>query len=259
MSGPALLLGQAIGAYQARKPDPALCAHFACVWFHSVASDARGWSAIVPDGCADLIWFDGTLWIAGPDRQAKIECVVPGATVLGLRFQPGAASAWLRTPICDIGDARIPLEAFWGAAALRLAAWIGEALCPADAARRLEIALEHRLSQVGAPDNLAAAIFHLIHARSDYSVPVHDELSDAFGLSERTLRRRCLEGFGYGPKRLDRILRFQQFLRLARSSSSTGAADLAAGAGYADQPHLIREARHLADLTPNAIRQQLAL
>ena len=259
MSGPALLLGQAIGAYQERKPDPSLCAHFASVWFHSAGADARGQSAIVPDGCADLIWFDGTLWIAGPDRQAKIECVVPGATVLGLRFQPGAASAWLRTPICDFGDARIPLEAFWGAAALRLAAWIGEAAGPADAARRLEAGLKDRLPQAGAADTPAAAIFCLILARSDYSVPLHDELSDAFGLSERTLRRRCLEGFGYGPKRLDRILRFQQFLRLASSSHSTGTADLAAGAGYADQPHLVREARHLAGLTPNAIRQQLAL
>ena len=54
------------------------------------------------------------------------------------------------------------------------------------------------------------------------------QLTAALGLSERTLRRRCESAFGYGPKTLERILRFQQFLRLLRRSTAPRLAELAA-------------------------------
>ena len=52
---------------------------------------------------------------------------------------------------------------------------------------------------------------------------------------------------GYGPKTLDRVLRFQRFLRRA------GEGDLARTAaelGYADQAHLTRECVRLSGVTP---------
>ena len=70
-------------------------------------------------------------------------------------------------------------------------------------------------------------------------------LIDEFGWSERTLRRRCRSAFGYGPKTLERILRFQSFLRLL-SSGRAPLSVLAIEAGYADQAHLTREVRRLS-------------
>ena len=80
-------------------------------------------------------------------------------------------------------------------------------------------------------------------------------------LSERSLRRRCHEAFGYGPKRLDRILRFQRFLDLARRARAPGAelAALALAAGYADQAHLSREVRRLSSLSAATVVGQLAV
>ena len=72
-------------------------------------------------------------------------------------------------------------------------------------------------------------------------------------MSERTLRRRFEESFGYGPKTLDRILRFHRFRRLRQASSDTSTAVLAIEAGYADQAHLIRESRRLSGITPAAL------
>jgi AraC-like DNA-binding protein len=69
-------------------------------------------------------------------------------------------------------------------------------------------------------------------------------LADGLGLSERQLRRRCLELFGYGPKVLDRVLRLERALAAARRGAPF--ALVAADAGYADQPHLAREVRALA-------------
>ena len=62
-------------------------------------------------------------------------------TVIGLRFQPGAASAWLRVPASDLVNQRLPLEAFWGSAASALADWVSEAETPGGVARRLETGL----------------------------------------------------------------------------------------------------------------------
>jgi AraC-like DNA-binding protein len=68
-------------------------------------------------------------------------------------------------------------------------------------------------------------------------------------ISERTLRRRVEESFGYGPKTLERILRYQRFQKLSRETCDSMAM-LALEAGYADQAHLIRESRRLTGLTP---------
>jgi AraC-like DNA-binding protein len=67
------------------------------------------------------------------------------------------------------------------------------------------------------------------------------------GLSDRQLRRRCLVAFGYGPKTLQRVLRFQRALRLARQGVPF--AEVACAAGYADQAHLAHDVRDLAGVT----------
>jgi len=64
------------------------------------------------------------------------------------------------------------------------------------------------------------------------------------GVSERHLQRRCRTAFGYGPKTLHQVLRFQRALRLARAGGRL--ADVAAVVGYADQAHMARETRRLA-------------
>jgi AraC-like DNA-binding protein len=69
-------------------------------------------------------------------------------------------------------------------------------------------------------------------------------IADRVGLSTRQLHRRSRVAFGYGVKTLQRILRLQLALELARDGARL--ADAAARAGYADQPHLAREMRDLA-------------
>jgi hypothetical protein len=70
-------------------------------------------------------------------------------------------------------------------------------------------------------------------------------------LSGRQLRRRFVAAVGYGPKRFERIMRFQRFLGLADIlGRGQGLAALAAEAGYADQAHLSRECASLAASSP---------
>jgi hypothetical protein len=102
-------------------------------------------------------------------------------------------------------------------------------------------------------------IFRIVRLRPDGTAAVTHRLSESLQLGERTIRWRRHEFFGYGPKTLDRILRFQQFLDVVPRHASADLAHLAMNARYPDQPHLIREARDLACLTASADRDQLTL
>ena len=183
----------------------------------------------MPDGCLDLQWFNGVLRVAGPDREAKVEVLPGGTTVIGLRFQAGSAVPWLGVPASEIINERVPLEAFWEREARDLTEWANEARTVDGIARRLEAALARRAATVRPPNAIARSMFRLVGASRQPGNWVIRNLRDRLELSERTLRRHCHEAFGYGPKTLDRILRFQRFLRLAQSSRPGRAGRLGRG------------------------------
>ena len=82
-----------------------------------------------------------------------------------------------------------------------------------------------------------------------------EDVAAEIGLSPRQLRRRCHVVVGYGPKTLQRVLRFRRFVSQLEAGSSD-LATLAAQTGYADQAHLTRECQALAGLTPAALARQ---
>ena len=84
-----------------------------------------------------------------------------------------------------------------------------------------------------------------------------EDVAGRVGLSERQFRRRAHAAIGYGPKTLQRVLRFQCFVRqLDAAAGPPDLAALAAAAGYADQPHLTRECTALSGLTPASLARE---
>jgi transcriptional regulator GlxA family with amidase domain len=117
----------------------------------------------------------------------------------------------------------------------------------------LEAAVESRIRE--APDPAVERVVAALAARAP-EVRV-STLARWIGLSERQLLRRCTAALGYGPKTLDRIFRFQRFRSLALRLPHLGLAELAAAAGYADQPHLTRECVRLTGATPTGFVARL--
>lgn len=243
-------LAGAAGAYREWPAPLPLRGHIRCLWMNRVAAEAAPAILVVPDGCIDILWMGDGLRVAGPDTRAVREIVPAGGCIVGVRFRPAAASSWLRTPAGDLLNARAPLGAFWGMEAERLAARLAQAGDAAAAAHTLASALLARLPAIAPPDPAMRAVFASA-ARSRGVLSVR-RLARELRMGERTLRRRSHEAFGYGPKTLQRVLRFQRFLRLLRRSQRPRLVDLAVAAGFADQAHLAREVRRLAGLTPGA-------
>ena len=145
--------------------------------------------------------------------------LVPDTTLLGLRFQPGAAANWLGLPMSEIVGRQVDLGDLWGRRARDLAGRIGEAR---SAERRLwwwrigiaETSARDRATRPGYPGRSST----IMDDDGNEGAKIGRVL-DRLDISERTLRRRCHEHFGYGPKTLDRILRLQNFMRLVASGS----------------------------------------
>jgi AraC-like DNA-binding protein len=182
----------------------------------------------------------------------------------GVRFRPAAGGAALGLPLSDIRDQRAALADLLPPGGGRLAAGgqLPADLPPAGATARLLDAAGLLIADGTADPAMARAAAML----RDPAVRA-DEVAAAVGLSERQLRRRCQAAAGYGPKTLQRVFRFQRFVRRIDASAAAPAAlsraprdprplDLAAAAaeaGYADQAHLTRESSQLAGLPPLAL------
>jgi AraC-like DNA-binding protein len=209
----------------------------AVLW--SVSAAAAGGS-VLPDGCMDLIWSDGRLLVAGPDTRVHTSAPVSaGRPVLGLRLPPGAAPVLLGAPADALRDERLELADLWGARAAR--PWldvVAEGGAPA-----LEHRVAARLRERGGIPREAAVVARLVAAGHDAA-----EVADRLGVTTRTLHRRALAAFGYGPRTLGRVLRLQRVLPLL--DAGLPLAEVAQRAGYADQPHLSREVRALAGRSP---------
>jgi AraC-like DNA-binding protein len=200
----------------------------------------------------DLQWISGRWRIAGPDRQPQTEPVPPGAVVVGFRFKPGSAIGWLGMAASELCDQRVDLADICALAANQMNV-AAEAVGLKAHIRELEAVVGQWARRVRLPDPDMTVAHHLLSAGAPPDADVVPWLMRELSMSERTLRRRFEAAFGYGPKTLDRILRFQRYLELSRQHPNDSAAQHATAVGYADQSHLVRECRRLALCTPSQI------
>jgi AraC-like DNA-binding protein len=233
--------------YRERPPPDGLRDRLVCTWTRG-PSGASDEVQVVPDACIDVIWREGgLLQVAGPDT-APVRVRTDGRRYAALRFRPGAAPGLLGLPASALRDVRVELADLWGRGraeclAERLAAE------PERAEQLLVEAIRQGLARATPADPLVRALVGRL-GRGRLRL---DSAAADLGLSDRQLRRRCEDAVGYGPKTLDRILRFQRFRALARRSDAP-LVELALAAGYADQAHLSREYLRLAGATPSQAR-----
>jgi AraC-like DNA-binding protein len=212
-----------VGVYREFRPGGDIVD---CVWI----STRVGVQRVVPDGCMDLMWFGGRLMVAGPDTVANL-AKVDGFTV-GVRFRPGVAPGFLGVPADELRNTRVPLADLWSGEQVER---LTEQVHNGQPGRVLLAAVRPASS-----DPFAAEVRRMVTRDVRH-------IADALNVSERQLHRRCLAKFGYGPKTLQRVLRFSRAMDLAYSGEAF--ADVAHRMGYADQAHLARDVKDLAGAT----------
>jgi AraC-like DNA-binding protein len=196
---------------------------------------------ILPDGCMDLLWDGNHLFVAGPDTATRWHESPAGTTYVAVRFSGGLGPAVLGVPADEVRDRTPNLEELWPARQVRLLTERVEV----DPAASLEAWVVERAARCD-QDAFGPRVLAMAGAGTPTAV-----MAEQLGISPRHLHRRCLPMFGYGPRRLARIVRFQWALGEIRRGVPL--AQVAATSGYADQAHLSREVRSLAGTTPTGL------
>jgi AraC-like DNA-binding protein len=188
--------------------------------------------------------------VVGPWDAPFVVRLAVGTSITGARLHPGCASCLLGIPASELLNQAIPIAALKGAMqSMRLeevidqpSAAAADQLSPKFSPRRLKISLPWTR-----PPLPASWLSRHPHERIG-------QLSRWIGISERQLHRRFSAAIGYGPKMFQSVLRFQRLLKTARvRGTEESLADLAAGAGYADQAHMTRDVHRLANLRPTVL------
>lgn len=227
-------------------PSPAALAdRIRRVWRYQADVDQAATTRVLPDGCVDLIWNGARLFVAGPDRQAVVADLAPGARLTGLRLAPGVAHRLLGTSMHALADQRIDADAVLGRRGGELQQRLTDG---ADPVPTLLAAVD---AIAVTPDPQMAWLFAQLAAPQPRRLPA---LAQTLGISARSLHRHCLQAFGYGPKTLDRVLRLQRLLALVPDAGTLTTAAL--DAGYADATHLAHDVRRLTGLTPTALMRE---
>lgn len=190
-------------------------------------------------------------WIAGMQEDYIIIEALRESDLLGIRFRPGGAHAFLRFPASEITNRVIECNLIFGT----LISELREQLLEAKGfERRICLIEDFMLKRIDldATDPLIDYALRELR-RNERQIR---QLSREIGLSNKHLISRFRDAIGISPKLLQRIFRFQSVINLVKNHSSITWTEVAHQCGYFDQAHLIREFRLFTDSSPSNYLQQ---
>jgi AraC-like DNA-binding protein len=241
--------------YREYRAPPPLAPFVECLWRRDLSGDdVEDRGVVLPDGRIDLVWVGGgEPLIAGPQTRFVPRPLAPPYVAVGARFHPSVGPALLGVPAHELVDRHVALAAIDAAGAVALRRRLPALLEPDGAAAGIARAVARWSADAARPDPVVRAAVRLLDAPG---IAV-ERVANQVGFSERELRRRFRASVGYGPKTLQRVLRFQRVLaRLSDGQQpDIPLAQVALSAGYSDQAHMTRETRELAGITPAQLAQ----
>jgi AraC-like DNA-binding protein len=253
--------------YVLRQPAEALRPYIEHYWFVSQAPgevvDLR--VDVFVDARADLLFnFDAPYRrevIGGPtvelthsnldaQRLAPIRIIQRGSVrIAGVRFRLGGLAPFAREPLAAFTDLTPAPEAVLGAEARTLEAALRDDPGPDEAAALLDAFFIERFTAVDTAFARALETFTTTGGRASVA-----DLATASGVSQRQVERLFARHLGIPPKTVGRIVRFQGALRSLMADPGCPLGELAAGAGYYDQAHFIRDFRRFSGGVPRGYR-----
>jgi AraC-like DNA-binding protein len=184
----------------------------------------------------------------GPRHKVRRKLIRGGQRTVFARLPLGTYQAVLGKPASEFADRIVALRDLWDIAATqRLEEQLAATRDAGSAIVTLKAAIAERLEPGACFDTntrLAQSAAQRLESRNVASV------AGDLGVSERHLRRVFREVVGLSPKAFFKLMRFERALKAAKDGSDSSWSDIAAGAGYYDQAHLIADFRSLTGATP---------
>jgi AraC-like DNA-binding protein len=203
---------------------------------------------IIPDGFPEIIFHFGDPYqinmsgrweaqalslVAGQIRQHFYLQNTGLSNILGIKLQPPALHQLFQIDMSDLTDRVLTLDQLKIPKLMDLESQVRQAQ---DADERIQVSNTFFSTFPNTPNTVFAGIDWIFKTRGTGSVL---ELSQVMGVSERQAERLFQKWIGLSPKFYCRIIRFNAIFQLL-SKRQPGWAELAYEAGFADQPHFIR-------------------
>jgi AraC-like DNA-binding protein len=231
-----------------RVPAPPLSDHIAILWLYDMPAPGHAQERLLPSGSMELVvdLLNRATFMVGAHSQPSFLQTTNTISVVGAHFRPGGAYAFLNLPADELHNGETTLDEVWSpveASVLR-----ERLLAVPDPSARMDVFERALLARLKRPRNamVAFAIAQFRMAR-----PVR-AVSEQIGVSQRTFINTFAREVGLTPKLYSRVRRFQRVLRTVHGQRDVDWAGVALACGYFDQPHLIRDFRAFAGLSPSA-------
>lgn len=249
------------------KPAPALLPYVTDIWTYEIPrlalADTPGTLTLLPDGFPTMCFVYGDPLQAAyategfttrsavcgfHSQPVRVSC---GGEVGGLtvRFTPWGLSCFVPFSLAEAAERRIPLRDFFPRCAIEdLESELFELRTSLARVRRVEAFLLAQLR----PHAMDPTVHHAMSAMAaDGGVRGIRQIARDMDLSERTLERKFQRTIGVPPKTFARVARLQEALR--RRDVLASWVESALDCGYYDQAHLIRDAKAIFGLPPEAL------
>lgn len=251
--------------YQIFEPGEELTPFIKCYWtLEGAGEEAPQKQTIVPDGCMEMIFHYGDLYLQYMEDGSRIvqprcfligqltrplEIEPTGVTgIFSTRFHPGGFLPFATLPIKEMENTAVALEKLFGREGQELEQKILSSTETSERIKWVEAFLLRRLTDTETIDRIVKATVEiLLTANGQLSV---EELSRQTNINRRQLERKFSAAIGLSPKQLSKTIRLQAALKMLLNRKFTNLTALAYEGEYYDQAHFIKDFRELTGLTP---------
>jgi AraC-like DNA-binding protein len=230
--------------YHQETPSVELSQYIDAYWSMENITEDTIKFPVVPDGCIDIVWENGQIFLVGIMEIAMLVPIAPKDRYIGIRFRPGIIASLLHKDISQFNDQMIPLE--------EIAPLLTQELHIAldnewDVFEGLDKVFKVLFSETVIEKRILDAMEQIRESGGNIAMQALSEKSE---LSIKQLERLFVKHVGLTPKRFARIIRF---LYTHQDLTQEGIVDLCSKVlerGYYDQAHFNREYKRLTGLTP---------
>lgn len=252
--------------YQVIAPPPELEDFVDCFWDLTgpPAAETAEPEMVLPDGKTELIVHFGDDFFKLEHgqyvRQARVLMsgqlterifLKPSGRVgvVSVRFKAAGAARFFSIPYSEIVDQVIDFSQYEKVVAKKLENEIAQAFTTNERFAVLRRLLLKRLQKQESNEDIFVrqACRYITQSQGAYSV---QELAKLIGFSERQLERKFKQQVGLTPKLLSRIMRFQKFIAVSKTSPDLTLTDASLSCGYYDQSHFIKDFAKFSGVNP---------
>lgn len=160
----------------------------------------------------------------------------------------------LGLPPSEIANRVVRLDEALGAEGTQLGEEVADAGSADERFDRLDLFVTRRLAASHESDRRVSMAGGVLRDRPATPIAA---LADHLNVDRRAFARDFRNVLGIPPRHYARLARFEAFAAAIGADPAASLADLAADAGYYDQPHLNRDVRAFADMTPAELQRRI--